>query len=112
MEFFGAFEIDESLVQTERFDGGGEGVHEFADIAGNGGVDIHAAAHDHCFGAEFHGLEHGHGGADAVDAGDVATGGHDAAFAAAYYYWLVADIGVVAFFDAGVEGIAIHVGSG
>ena len=47
-----------------------------------------------------------------MDAGDVAAGGNDAAFAAAYYDGFVADIGVVAFFDAGVEGIAIHVGGG
>ena len=47
-----------------------------------------------------------------MDAGDVAAGGNDAAFAAADYDWLVADIRVVAFFDAGVEGIAIHVGGG
>ena len=49
---------------------------------------------------------------DAFDAGDVAGGGDDAAVAAAYYDGFIADIRVVAFFDAGVEGIAIHVGSG
>ena len=53
MEFLGAFEIDESLVQTERFDGGGEGVHEFADFTRNGHVFCHVPAHDDGFGAEF-----------------------------------------------------------
>ena len=47
-----------------------------------------------------------------MDAGDVTAGGNDAAFAAADYYGVVADIGVVALFDAGVESIAIHVGGG
>ena len=47
-----------------------------------------------------------------MDAGDVAAGGDDAAVAAADDDGLVADIGVVALFYAGVEGVAIHVGGG
>ena len=47
-----------------------------------------------------------------MDACDVAAGGNDAAVAVADDDWLVADIGVVALFYAGVEGVAIHVGGG
>lgn len=49
---------------------------------------------------------------DAFDAGDVAGGGDDTAFSAAYYDGFIADFRVVAFFNGGVESIAIHVGDG
>jgi hypothetical protein len=75
-------------------------------------VDVHAAAHDHGLGAEFQRLEHRHGGAHALDPRDVAGGGDDAALAAADDDGLVAKLGIVAFLDRGVEGVAIHVGDG
>ena len=49
---------------------------------------------------------------DAFDAGDVAGGGDDAAFAAAYYEGFITDFWVVSFFNGGIESIAIHVGDG
>jgi hypothetical protein len=57
-------------------------------------------------------LEHGHGGADAIDAGDVAGGGDDAANAAADDDGAGEEFRAVALFHAGVEGIAIDVGDG
>ena len=69
-------------------------------------------ANDDGIWAEFQRLEHGHGGVHAVDARDVTGGRHDAAFAAADDDGLVADFGVVAFFDGCVKGIAVHVGDG
>ena len=79
---------------------------------GDLGVDGHSWFDDHGFGAEFGGLEHGHGGADAFYAGDIAGGGDDAATAAADDDGLVFKLWIVAFFDGGVEGIAVHVGDG
>ena len=109
----GAGEVEERLVQREGLDGGGQIFHHGADLARDGfDVDRHAGLHDHGLGAELQGLEHRHGGADALDAGDVAAGGDDAARAAADDHGLVAQGGVVALFDAGIEGVAIHVGDG
>ncbi len=63
-------------------------------------------------GAEFQGFEHGHGAVDAGEAGDVAGGADDAAGAAADNHRAMGEVGPVAFFDAGVEGVAIDMGDG
>jgi hypothetical protein len=75
----GAGEVEEGLVQREGFDGGGQLLHHRADGAGGFGVGGQAGFDDHRLGAELQGLEHRHGRADALDAGDVAAGRDDAA---------------------------------
>jgi len=112
VEAGGAGEVEEGLVEGERFDDGGERVHHRADRAGGFDVGVEAGLHDDGFGAELQGLEHRHGGFHALDAGDVAGGGDDAAAAAADDDGLVREGRVVAFLDGGEEGVAIHVGDG
>ena len=98
--------------RTEGFDGGGEGLHQGADGAGGFGVGGEAGFDDDGLGAEFQGLEHRHGGADAVDSGEVAAGRDDAPGTPSDDDGLVAEGGVVALFDAGIKGVAVHVGDG
>jgi hypothetical protein len=62
--------------------------------------------------AELQRLEHGHGAAHAGHAGDVAGGGDNAAVAAADDDGVVGELRPVAFFDAGVEGVAVDMGDG
>jgi hypothetical protein len=107
-----ASEVEEGLIEGQRFDGWRHLFHHGADLAADLDVDVHAAAHDDCFGAEFERLEHRHGGAHALDPGDVAGGGDHAAASAADDDGLVADLRIVAFFNGGVEGVAIHMCDG
>ena len=108
----GAGEIQKRLIQREGFDGGSQILHHRADGAADLDIAGHAGFDDHRFGAEFERLKHRHRRAHAMDAGDVAAGGDDATGAAADDQWLVGKAGIVALFDRGVEGIAIHMGDG
>jgi hypothetical protein len=108
----GAGEVEEGLVEGQGFDGRRQVLHHGADLAADLDIDVHAAAHDDGLGAEFERLEHRHGGAHALDPRDVAGGGDDAAASAADDDGLVAELGIVAFLDRGVEGVAIHMGDG
>lgn len=72
-----------------------------------------AAGADHDgVGAEFEGLKHRHGRADAGDAGDVAAGRNHAPCAAADDDRAGGEGGVVAFFDARIKGVTVDVGDG
>ena len=108
----GARKVEERLVQRQGFDGRGHFLHHRPDLARNGGVDLHPAAHHHRLGAQLQRLEHRHRRAHPLDARDVAGGGHHAAPPAADDDRLVAQVRVVAFLDAGIEGVAIHVRDG
>ena len=112
VEAGGAGEVEERFVQAEGFDSGRQPFHHRPDGTGSFHVGGEAGFHDHGLRAEFQGLKHRHGGSHAGDAGDVAAGGNDAAGAAADDDGQVAEGGVVAFLDARVEGVAIHVGDG
>ena len=104
----GPGQVEEGLVEREGFDGGCQILHHRADLAGDLRVDLHPAFHDHRFRAEFQGLKHRHGGPHALDPCDIAGGGDHAAPPAADDDRLVAQVGIVALFDRGIEGIAIH----
>ncbi len=64
------------------------------------------------FGAELPGLEHGHGGAHAKGAGDVAAGSDHTPMATADDDGDIAKLRPVTFLYGGVEGIAVEVGDG
>ena len=55
-------------------------------------------------------LEHRHGRAHALDAGDVAGGRDDAALAAADDHRLVGQLRIVALLDRRIEGVAVDMG--
>ncbi len=112
VQALGAGQVEEGFVEGERLDGGGEAFHHGPDRAAGLDVGGEAGFDDHGFGTELEGLKHRHGGADAFDPGEVAAGGDDAAGAAADDEGVVAQGGVVALFDAGIEGVAVHVGDG
>ncbi len=93
------------MAGVSCFHQGADGAACF-DIGGEAGFD------DDGLGAQFQGLKHRHGGADAVDAGEVAAGGDDPPGAAADDDGLVPQGRIVALFDAGIKGVAVHVGDG
>ena len=112
VQTFGAGQVQKCLVQREGFDGGGQVFHHRAD--GPACLDIggETGLHHDRLGAEFQGLEHRHGRADALDPGEVAAGRDHPPCAAADDDGLVADAWIVALFDGGIEGVAVHVGDG
>ena len=112
VQALGAGEVEEGLVERERLDQRGQLEHHGADGAGDLEVALHPGRHHHRLGAELQRLEHRHGGADALDAGDVAGGGDDAAAAAADDDRAVAQARVVALLDRGIEGVAVEMGDG
>ena len=83
-----------------------------ADFAANLDVFIHVGPDDNCVRAEFQRLEHRHCRFDAVNARDIASGGDNAALAAADDDRQVADVGVVAFLHRGVERVTVDMGDG
>ena len=83
MQAFGSGQVEEGLIEGQRFDGGGEGFHHGPDRAGSLDVGGEAGFYDHGGGAEFQGLKHRHRGPHAGNAGDVAAGGNDPPGAAA-----------------------------
>ena len=108
----GPGKVHERFVQRQRFDDGREVVHHRADLARDFDIPLHPAEDDHGFGAELERLEHRHGRANPLDSRDVAGGRDDAAAPAADDHGLVAQVGIVAFLDGGVECIAIHMRDG
>jgi len=112
MQPLGAGEIEKGLVDGDGFDKRRQVAHQRADIARDACIFCHVGFHDDGFRAGGERLEHGHGGAHAADARDVAAGGDDAARAAADDEGLVAKLRIVALLDGGIEGVAIHVGDG
>ena len=79
-------------------------------LLADGTVFGHVRPDDNRVWAGFHRLEHGHGGAHAIEAGDIAGGGYNAAVSAANDDRLVGKFGIVPFFDGGVKGVAIDMG--
>ena len=65
---------------------------------------------DDRLGAGLQRLEHRHGRAHALDAGDVAGGRDDAALAAADDHRLVLQLRIVALLDRRIEGVAVDMG--
>jgi len=110
VQALGAGQIEECLVDRQRLDQRGQRQHPRSDLAADGAVFFHVGWDHHGFRAQFERLEHRHRRAHALDAGDVAGGGDDAAPAATDDQRPVAQGRVVALFDRGVEGVAIDMG--
>src|SRR5690606_18929966 len=68
----------------------------------------HVGLHHHGIGTGFERLEHWHGRAHAADARHIAGGADDAALAAADDERFVAQFGMIALLDRGIEGVAIE----
>ena len=86
--------------------------HHRADLAADRRVLFHVGLDDLGLRAGLERLEHRHGRAHAVGAGDVAAGGDHAPVAAAHDHRAVAKLRAVALLDRGVEGVAVEMGDG
>ena len=112
MQFLSAGEIHKGLIQRQRLDGGGELVHQRADLFANLGIGRHAGVDDDRVGAEVERFEHRHCRAHAANARHITGGRDNPALAAANDHRLVDQFRVVSFLDTGIKGIAIHMRDG
>ena len=112
MQPFGAGQIEKGFVDRQRLDQRRKREHRLAH--GAAGLDVfrHIRFDHDGVGTAPLGLEHRHRRADAVSARDVAAGCHYAAFSPADDHRSVDQRGIVAFFDGGVEGVAVDMGDG
>ncbi len=108
----GAAEVEERLVDRQRFDERRQRQHHLADLAAGFGVFFHVGPDHFRLRAQAQRLEHRHRRFHAEGAGDVAGGGDDAALAAADDDRLGGKRRVVALLDRGVEGVAVDMGDG
>ena len=108
----GAGEVQDSLVDRQRLEQGGQGTHQGAHLAGDGDVFGEVGADHHCVRTGLQRLEHRHGAAHAVDARDIAGRGDHAAGAAADDDGFRCQFRAVALFHAGVEGVAVDMREG
>ena len=107
---FGAGKIEKGFVQRQWFDERRELAHKRTHRAGGFGIFLHVRTHDDSIGAQLPGLEHRHGGFDAEGARHIAGRRHDAARSATDDDWLVEEVGIVPFFDRGIERVAVDMG--
>ena len=110
VQLFRAAEVEERLVDGDRFDQRRQRLHHRADLPPDAGVFLHVRLDDDGVGAGFQRLEHRHRRTDAVDAGDVAGRRAHAALAAADDDRLVLQFRIVALFHRRVEGVAVDMG--
>ena len=110
MEFRGARQVHERLVKRQRFYVWRQFIHHCPDLTRGFGIDVHARADHHCIRAELGRLKHRHGRTHTPDTGDITSGRHHAPPPAADDDGLVTQLGIVAFLDACVKCIAIHMG--
>ncbi len=112
-ELLCAGEIEEGFVDAKGFDEGGEFFEDGEHLGGDAVVVIAADGEDDGVGAEALGDGHGLGGMAAEAAGLVAGGGDDATGAVvADEEGLSAEVGVIALFDGGEEGVHVEVEDG
>ncbi|MNE33870.1 hypothetical protein D3C80_1275660 [compost metagenome] len=112
VEAFRARQVDPGLVQRQGLDQGRQLADRAEDALALDYVFAEVGLDDDRVGTGLQRLVHGHGRADAVQAGDVAGGRDHAALAAADDDRLVAQFRSVAFLDRGVEGVAVEMGDG
>ena len=106
----GAGKVEKRLVDRERLDQRRQRLHHGAHLAADADIFFHVRRDDDRLGAGVQRLEHRHGRAHALDAGDVAGGRDDAALAAADDDRLVLQRRIVALLDRRVEGVAVDMG--
>mgnify|MGYP006184884147 CR=1 FL=1 len=112
MQKGGAGQVQKSLVDGKRLHEGGGLLHHPSYAMSHLGIATHVGFDHHGLRACLQRLEHRHGRAHPVDAGDVAAGGDHATLAAADDNGFGGEFGAVAFFHAGIEGVAIHMRDG
>ena len=112
MQGFGAGKIKKGFIDRQRLDQRCERQHARPDFAADRGVMAHARADHHRIRAPLQRLPGRHRRPDAIAARDVACRRDHAALAPADDHRPVADRRVVAFFDRGVERVAIHMRDG
>ena len=112
VELLGAAQVQEGLVDGDRFDQRRDRQHQLPDGAAHGLVLGHVRLDHHGVGAGLQRLEHRHGRAHAVDARHVAGRRDHAAPPAADDHRLVGQLRIVALLHRGVEGVAVDVGDG
>ena len=110
MEGLRVREVHECLVDGERLHQGCQAQHHRADLAAHGCVLLHVGFDDGGVGTGLQGLEHWHGRADTVGAGDVAAGGDHATVATADDHRDITQLRPVSFLDGSVEGVAVEMG--
>ena len=112
MQLFGAGKVKKGLVDGQRLHQRGKGQHAGADLPADSHIMAHPRADHHRIGASLQRLPCRHCRAHAILSGDIAGGGDHTAFASADNHRPVADGGIVAFLDRGIEGIAIDMRDG
>ncbi len=108
MERFGPGEVHEGFVDGERLHLRRELFHHAANDAAFFDIFAHIAVDHLGLRAELQRLEHRHGAAHTIGAGDVAARRDDAALAAADDDGVGLEARIVALLDRGVEGVAIE----
>ena len=103
-------EFQERLVDRQGLNQRRQILHHRPYLPADPDVFFHVRTDDHRFGTGFERLEHRHRRAHAVDAGDVTGGGDNATLAAADDERLVQKLGIVAFFDRRIKGVAVDMG--
>ena len=111
MQFLCSRQVHKGLVQRQGFHFGGELIHHRTHRAADFDIGRHARFDHHRIRAELQRLKHRHGGAHAANTRHIAGGRDNAAFAATNDYGLAGELWIVALFDAGVKGVAIHMGN-
>ena len=112
MQRCGAGHVQEGFIQRQWFNGRGELLHHFSDGRTGFYIFIHARPHDHRFGAEFQCLKHRHRRFYTAHPGHIASRADHPAPTAANDDRFAGQFWIVALFDGGIEGIAIHMGDG
>jgi hypothetical protein len=106
----GAGEVEERLVDRERFDQRRQRLHGVTHLAADPDIFRHVGPDHGGGGTKLQRLEHRHCRAHAVGARDVARRRHHASLAAADDDGPVGEIRIIALLDGGVERIAIDMG--
>ena len=109
---FSLVEVQEGLVDREGLDQGRHAAHEFTDLPPDGGIFGPVGRQHDGFRASLQRLEHGHRGANAETARDVARRHDDAPMPTADDDGPVGQTGIVAFLDRGIEAVAVDVNDG
>ena len=109
---FGAGQVQKRLIKRQRLHHRRHRVHQRPDLARDGGVVTAARLDDDRLGAKPQRLKHRHRRTHALDPRKIAAGGNDAPLRAADDHRNAPQVRVVALFDAGIEGVAIHMRDG
>ena len=108
MQGLGAGKIEKGLVNRQGLHQRCQRQHPRPNLAADGDVMIHPRANHHDVRTAFQRLPSRHCRADAELPGDIAGSGDNTALAPANNHRPVTDVGIVALFDRGIEGITVN----